>query len=43
MEVFDAELWEIGLALEVVIEKRDILQKHGVETVAVFSNSQVAI
>jgi len=25
MEVFDAELWDIGLALEVTIEKRETL------------------
>jgi len=43
MEVFDAELWAIGLALDVAIEKRETLQKHGVETVAVFSDSQAAI
>jgi len=43
MEVFDAELWAIGLALDAAIEKRETLQKHGVETVAVFSDSQAAI
>jgi ribonuclease HI len=43
MEVFDAELWAIGHALEVTIEKRETLQKHGVKTVAVFSDSQAAI
>jgi ribonuclease HI len=43
MEVFDAELWAIGLALDVAIEKRETLQKHGVKTVAVFSDSQAAI
>jgi len=43
MEVFDAELWAIGLALDVTIEKRETLQKHGVKTVAVFSDSQAAI
>jgi len=32
MEVFDAELWAIGLALEVTIEKRETLQRHGVKT-----------
>jgi hypothetical protein len=36
-EVFDAELWPIRLALDVGIEKRETLQKHGVKTVAVFS------
>jgi len=43
MEVFDAELWAIGLALDVAIEKRKSFQKHGVKTVAVFSDSQAAI
>jgi hypothetical protein len=43
MEVFDAELWAIRLALEATIEKRETLQRHGVKTVAVFSDSQAAI
>jgi len=43
MEGFDAELWAIGLALNVAIEKRETLQVHGVKTVAVFSDSQAAI
>jgi ribonuclease HI len=43
MEVFDAELWAIGLALEETIEKREILQRNGVKMVAVFSDSQAAI
>jgi len=43
MEGFKAELWAIGLALDVAIEKGEALQIHGVRTVAVFSNSQVAI
>jgi len=43
MEVFDTELWAIGLALDVVIEKREKLQEHGVKTVAVFSDSQAGI
>jgi len=43
MEVFDAELWAIGLALEETIENRETLQRHGVKTVAVFSDSQAAI
>jgi len=42
-EWFDAELWAIGLALDVTIEKRETLQRHGVKTVAVFSDSQTAI
>jgi ribonuclease HI len=43
MEVFDAELCAIGLALKVTIEKRETLQRHGVKTVAVLSHSQAAI
>jgi len=43
MEVFDAELWAIGLALDVEIARRETLQVHGVKTVAVFSDSQAAI
>jgi hypothetical protein len=43
MEVFDTELWAIGLALNVALEKRETLHIHGVKTVAVFSDSQAAI
>jgi len=43
VEVCDAELWAIGLALRESVRKRDKLQTHGVMTVAMFSNSQVAI
>jgi ribonuclease HI len=43
MQVFEAELWAIGLALDVAIKKRETLQKHGVKTVAGFSDSQAAI
>jgi ribonuclease HI len=43
MEVFDAELWAIGLALGETVERRERLQEHGVKTVAVFSDSQAAI
>jgi hypothetical protein len=43
MEVFDAKLWAIGLALDEAIEKRETLQMHGVKTVAVFCDSQAAI
>jgi len=43
MEVFNAELWAIGLALDVAIEKREKLQEHGVKTVPVFSDSEAAI
>jgi len=43
MEVYDAELWAIGLALRESVRKRDTLQTHGVTKVAVFSDSQAAI
>ena len=43
MEVFNAELWAIGLALGEKIEKRETLQRHGVKTVAIFSDSQTVI
>jgi hypothetical protein len=43
MEVFDTELWAFGLGLDVAIEKRETLHKHGVKTGAVFSDSQAAI
>jgi len=43
MEVFDAKMWAIGLALDVAIEKSETLQRDGVKTVAVFSDSQAAI
>jgi hypothetical protein len=43
MEVFDAELWAIGFALDETIKKRETLQRHGVKTVAGFSDSQAAI
>jgi len=41
--LFYTELWAIRLALDMVIEKREILQMHVVKTMAVFSNSQTAI
>jgi len=41
MEVFDAELWAIGLALDVAIEKRKTLQVHGVKMVASVVNRPV--
>jgi len=31
MQVLDAELWAIRLALDVAMEKRDTLQQHGVK------------
>jgi len=43
MEVFDAELWAVGLTLDVAIKKRGKLQEHGVKMVTVFSDSQAAI
>jgi len=43
MEVYDAELWAIRLALRESVQKRDTLQTHGVTEVAVFSDSQAAI
>jgi ribonuclease HI len=43
MEVLDAELCAIGLALEETIEKRQILQRNGVKMLAVFSDSPAAI
>jgi hypothetical protein len=42
MQDFNAELWAIGLELDVKIEKRERLQRHGVPTVAIFSDSQTA-
>jgi len=43
IEVYDAELWAIGLALWESVRKGDTLQTHGVTKVAVGSDSQVAI
>jgi ribonuclease HI len=43
MEVFNAELWAMGLALGQAIEKRETLQRHGVTPLAIFSESQTAI
>jgi len=43
MEVFDAKMWAIRLALDVAIEERATLQKHVVKMVPVFSDSQAAI
>jgi len=43
MEVFDAELWAIGLALGETVKRRERLQEHGVKTVAVISDSKAAI
>jgi len=43
MEVFDAELWAIGIALQKSVTRAEALRAHGVTTVAVFSDSQAAI
>jgi len=43
MQVVDAELWAIGLALMETSEKRALLQRNGVNMVVVFSDSQGAI
>jgi hypothetical protein len=43
MEVYDGELWAIGLALPESVRKRDTLQTHAVRKVALFSDSQAAI
>jgi len=43
MEVFDAELWAIGVALRKSVARAEALRAHGVTTVAVFSDSQAAI
>jgi len=42
MEVFDTELGAIGLTLDVTMEKRNILPRYGVKTVAVVTNAQGA-
>jgi hypothetical protein len=39
VEVYDAELWAIGLALRESVKKRDIVQTHGVTTVAASAKS----
>jgi len=43
MEVYDAELWAIGLALRESVKKMNTLRANGVTKVAIFSDSQVAI
>jgi hypothetical protein len=37
MEVIDAELWAIGLALDETIETSESFQRYGVNLVAIFS------
>jgi len=43
MEVYDAELWAIGLALWESVKKRDTLQTPGVTNVGGYSDLQPAI
>ena len=43
VEVYDAELWAIGLALRESVRKRDNMQTHGVTRMAVSSDSHTAI
>jgi len=43
MDVFNAELWAIGLAFGETVKSRERLQGNRVETVAVFSDSRAAI
>jgi hypothetical protein len=43
MEVLDAELWAIGIALGETVKRRESLLEHGVKTVAFISDSQGAI
>jgi len=43
MDVFDAELWVIGLALDEMVGKRETLLRDGVKTGVIFSDSQTAI
>jgi len=43
MQVFDAELWAIGVALRKSVARAEVLRAHGVSRVAVFSDSQAAI
>jgi len=43
MQVSDAELWAIRLALQESVKNRDRLQTHRVTKIAVFSDSQAAI
>ena len=43
MEVFDAELWAIAVALRMSVTRAEALQAHRVTTVGIFSDSQAAI
>jgi len=42
-EVFDTELWAIGIALRKSVARAETLTTHGVTRVAIFSDSQAAI
>jgi hypothetical protein len=43
MEVYDAELWGLGLTLDKPSEKRETLQKRRVKMVAILRHTQTAI
>jgi hypothetical protein len=43
VEVYEVELWAIGLALRESVYKRAMMQTYIVKRVAVFSDSQAAI
>ncbi|KAF8539939.1 ribonuclease H-like domain-containing protein [Trichophaea hybrida] len=43
MEVFDAELWAIGIVLRKSVTRAEELRAQGVTTLAIFSDSQAAI
>jgi len=43
MEVFDAALWAIGIALRNSVARAEALRAHPVTTVVVISDSQAAI
>lgn len=43
MEIHNAELWAIGLALWKSVKDRDTLQTHRVRDIAVFSDSHAVI
>ena len=39
MEVFDTELWAIGITLRKAVARAESLQANGVMTLAIFSSS----
>jgi ribonuclease HI len=43
MEVFDAELWAIGIGLRKTVQRAEVLQVNAATTAAIFSDSQAAI